>query len=156
MFLIRTGFWLIILILLLPTNEQQQSEVYGTAQAAVKDVSGFCERNPSVCTMGKDAFDVFVQKAQFGAEMLMGFVSEQTGFASDSTEPAPSAGDNAAPTDPIAQPADLDQSSAADIGPWSVAPVTVEPASTEAAGSQNTLSNDDLNPVWSGPESSGT
>ena len=58
--------------------------------------------------------------------------------------------------DPVAQPADLDQSSAADIGPWSDAPVTVEPASTEAAGSQNTLSNDDLGPAWSGPKSSGT
>jgi len=34
MFLIRTVFWLVILVLLLPTNERQQSEVYGTAQAA--------------------------------------------------------------------------------------------------------------------------
>ena len=55
MFLIRTVFWLVILVLLLPTNERQQSEVYGTAQAAVKDVSGFCERNPSVCATGNGA-----------------------------------------------------------------------------------------------------
>ena len=41
MFLIRTVFWLVILVLLLPTNAQQQNQVYGTAQAAVKDVSGF-------------------------------------------------------------------------------------------------------------------
>jgi hypothetical protein len=81
MFLIRTVFWLVILVLLLPTNEQQQSEVYGTAQAAVKDVSGFCERNPSVCATGKDAFAVFMHKARFGAEMLMSFVKGQTGFA---------------------------------------------------------------------------
>src|SRR5262249_3804592 len=61
--------------------EQQQSQVYGTAQAAVKDVSGFCERNPSVCATGKDAFAVFMHKARFGAEMLMSFVKGKTGFA---------------------------------------------------------------------------
>ena len=80
MFLLRTIFWLVVLVLLLPTNEQQQSQVYGTAQAAVKDVSGFCERNPTVCSTGKDAFDVFVHKARFGAEMLMSFVKGRTGF----------------------------------------------------------------------------
>ena len=90
MFLIRTAFWLIILVLLLPTNEQQQSEVYGTAQAAVKDVSGFCDRNPGVCATGKDAFAVFVHKAKFGAEMLMGFVKGKTGFAAgDGGTPLP-------------------------------------------------------------------
>ena len=44
-FLIRAAFWLMILILLLPSDDKQRSEVYGTAEAAVKDVSGFCERN---------------------------------------------------------------------------------------------------------------
>ncbi|HEU4476647.1 MAG TPA: hypothetical protein VFR71_08145, partial [Methyloceanibacter sp.] len=38
LFLIRTAFWLTIILLLLPTDEQQRSEVYGTAQAAVHDV----------------------------------------------------------------------------------------------------------------------
>jgi hypothetical protein len=141
MFFIRTAFWLIILILLLPTNEQQQSEVYGTAQAAVKDVSGFCDRNPKVCDMGKDAFDVFVQKAQFGGEMLMAFIKEQTGVAADSVAPA----------DAPPQPSSLDQSSAADIGSWKVAPVTVEPVSADDSFSQDTLNNDDLRPAWNGP-----
>ena len=89
MFLLRTIFWLVVLVLLLPTNEQQQSQVYGTAQAAVKDVSGFCERNPTVCTTGKDAFDVFVHKARFGAEMLMSFVKGRTGFGGGDAERPP-------------------------------------------------------------------
>ncbi len=79
MFLIRMAFWLMILVLLLPTDEKQQTDVYGTAQAAVKDVSGFCGRNPGVCEKGKDAFSVFVHKAEFGAQMLMGFITERTG-----------------------------------------------------------------------------
>jgi hypothetical protein len=151
MFLIRTAFWLIILILLLPTNEQQQSEVYGTAQAAVKDVSGFCDRNPKVCDMGKDAFDVFVQKAQFGGEILMAFIKEQTGIAADGAATAPGTDDSVAPADAPPQPSSLDQSSAADIGSWKVAPVTVEPVSTDDSFSQDTLSNDDLRPAWNGP-----
>lgn len=102
MFLLRTIFWLVVLVLLLPTNAQQQSQVYGTAQAAVKDVSGFCERNPTVCATGKDAFDVFVHKARFGAEMLMSFVKGKTGFGGGDAETAadPNAADTAA--DPTA------------------------------------------------------
>jgi hypothetical protein len=76
MFLIRTAFWLTLVILLLPTNEEQQRKVYGTAEAAVKDVRTFCVRNPEVCVKSRDAFEVFTQKAQFGAQMLMDFVSD--------------------------------------------------------------------------------
>jgi hypothetical protein len=164
MFLLRTVFWLVVLVLLLPTNERQQSQVYGTAQAAVKDVSGFCERNPNVCATGKDAFDVFVHKARFGAEMLMSFIKGRTGFGAGDAETAadPSAADTAADPSATESPGDFDaaapaeefgkQSSLdqagmaqADIGSWSAAPVTVEPAN-----SQNTLNSDDLLPAWGG------
>jgi len=166
MFLIRTVFWLVILVLLLPTNEQQQSQVYGTAQAAVKDVSGFCERNPSVCATGKDAFAVFMHKARFGAEMLMSFVKGKTGFAAgdggtsagaadmDSLQ-APSAEDNAPATaEEAGKQSSLDQAAVAEAAAesWAQAPVTVEPA----ANSQNTLNPDDLLPAWSGPHPAGT
>jgi hypothetical protein len=168
MFLIRTVFWLIILVLLLPTNEQQQSQVYGTAQAAVKDVSGFCERNPGVCATGKEAFDVFVHKARFGAEMLMGFVKGQTGFgagdvagqaagAGDAGDAeAPSADENATAEEPGKQ-SSLDQASVAEasLESWADAPVTVEPASVEATNSQSTLNSDDFLAAWSGPQSAG-
>jgi hypothetical protein len=168
MFLIRTVFWLIILVLLLPTNAQQQSQVYGTAQAAVKDVSGFCERNPSVCATGKDAFEVFVQKARFGAEMLMGFVRGQTGLAAQEggeaagagdagKAEAPSAEDNAPAGDTNGKQSSLKEPGAAEarMGSWMPA-VTVEPVSVEATNSQNTLSPDDLLPAWSGRQSAGT
>ena len=168
MFLIRTVFWLIILVLLLPTNAQQQSQVYGTAQAAVKDVSGFCERNPCVCATGKDALEVFMQKARFGAEMLMGFVKGQTGLvaheagevagAGDAgTAESPSAEDNAPAGDANGKRSSLDQAGAAEasMGSWTPA-VTVEPTSVEATNSQNTLSPDDLLPAWSGRQSAGT
>src|SRR5262245_57392187 len=165
MFLIRTVFWLVILVLLLPTNEQQQSQVYGTAQAAVKDVSGFCERNPSVCATGKDAFAVFMHKARFGAEMLMSFVKGKTGFAAgdggtsagaadmDSVQ-APTAEDNAPATaEEAGKQSSLDQAAVAEAAAesWAQAPVT-----ERAANSQNTLNPDDLLPAWSGPHPTGT
>lgn len=76
MFLIRTAFWLTLIILLLPTSKEEQRAVYGTAEAAVKDVRTFCTRNPDVCDKSRDAFEVFTQKAKFGAQMLMDFVSD--------------------------------------------------------------------------------
>ena len=84
-FLIRTAFWLTIIVLLLPTDETQRNEVYGTAEAAVKDVASFCDRNPETCARGKNAFAVFVQKAQFGARMLMDLISNGAG-GSDSAQ----------------------------------------------------------------------
>ena len=89
LFLIRTAFWLMIIVLLLPTDDQQRSEVYGTAQAAVHDVATFCDRNPETCARGKDAFSVLVQKAQFGARMLMDLINgkdESEGFEQPDSE----------------------------------------------------------------------
>jgi hypothetical protein len=83
LFLIRTAFWLTIIVLLLPTDERQRSEVYGTAQAAVHDVATFCDRNPETCARGKDAFSVLVQKAQFGARMVMDLIMDRTGPEGD-------------------------------------------------------------------------
>src|SRR6478672_2506282 len=141
MFLIRTVFWLVILVLLLPTNAQQQNQVYGTAQAAVKDVSGFCERNPSVCATGKDAFAVFMQKARFGAEMVMGFVKGSTGFGAQDAGVAAGAGDpgdTEAPATDDTAPAQYPEGKQSslyqggDVASWATAPVTVEPTSVEA------------------------
>ena len=166
MFLLRTIFWLVVLVLLLPTNEQQQSQVYGTAQAAVKDVSGFCERNPTVCSTGKDAFDVFVHKARFGAEMLMSFVKGRMGFGGGDVETAtdpgaaeaPDEDDMAAPAEDFGKQSSLDQGGVAQasIESWTAGPVTVEPAGDDATNSQNTLAPDDLLPTWGGAQSPGT
>jgi hypothetical protein len=124
MFLIRTAFWLIIIILLLPTDEGQQNKVYGTAEAAVKDVATFCDRNPDTCTTGRDAFEVLVHKAEFGARMLMGFIKEQTG------------GNETA------------SSSDASIAPAS----GVAPASWKNGTSQDTLTPEDREAAWGGPD----
>jgi hypothetical protein len=121
-FLIRAAFWLMILVLLLPTDKDQQSQVYGTAEAAVKDVVSFCDRNPETCATGRDAFAVVVQKAQFGARMLMDFANQRSG--ADGTETTASGG----------------------------AVMPLDPAIWDASGSQDTLNPEDREAAWAGPD----
>ncbi len=47
MFLIRSAFWLLILVLLLPTDKDQQNKIYGTAEATVNDVRGLLRSEPA-------------------------------------------------------------------------------------------------------------
>lgn len=127
LFLIRTAFWLMIIVLLLPTDQQQRSEVYGTAQAAVHDVATFCDRNPETCARGKDAFSVFVQKAQFGARMLMDLINDRTGT-----------GEQESPAE--------DQDTRSPEGN-----ALFEPAKFDTSASQDTLNPEDREEAWSGP-----
>ncbi|MET0302299.1 MAG: DUF5330 domain-containing protein [Methyloceanibacter sp.] len=130
LFLLRTAFWLMIIVLLLPTDERQRSEVYGTAQAAVHDLATFCDRNPETCAKGKDAFGVLVQKAQFGARMLIDLVNGTK-----------SAGEGEGGTG-LPEP-DPEQNSGTNF-PY-------EPSRLGSDGSQDTLNPDDRDEAWGGP-----
>ncbi|MFD0986755.1 DUF5330 domain-containing protein [Methyloligella solikamskensis] len=135
MFLIRMAFWIIIVILLLPTDRDQQTEVLGTAQAAVKDISGFCTRNPDVCVKGQNYFEIFVAKAEFGANMVMNFVNDRT---SDEVEVPPvyqASGEPAVLMTP--EPKNV------------MAPAMKEEVTSK---SQNTLKPTDLAPGWHAPQ----
>jgi hypothetical protein len=126
LFLIRTAFWLMIIVLLLPTDDKQRSEVYGTAQAAVNDVASFCDRNPETCARGKDAFGVFVQKAEFGARMLMDLINGRTETGEKGIH---SSGTRAQ---------------------------LFDPARFDVSGSKDTLNQEDREEAWSGPAPAGT
>jgi hypothetical protein len=130
LFLIRTAFWLIIIVLLLPTDERQRSEIYGTAQAAVNDIVMFCDRNPETCAKGKDAFGVFVQKAQYGARMLIDLVNGRTDASAGS-------GDM-----PLSEPASE---------PDPETEAIFEPTGFGLGRSQDTLSPEDREEAWAGP-----
>lgn len=82
-FLLRVAFWLSIVVVLLPSGTGTQPnaptvstfEAIGAAQAALKDVRGFCQREPDACVIGSQALNVFGQKAQNGAKMLYEMLS---------------------------------------------------------------------------------
>jgi hypothetical protein len=128
-FLLKTAFWLALIIMLLPSDEQQQRQIYGTAEAAVRDVSGFCQRNPDVCDRSSDIFSVFVQKAEFGANMLFGFISDQTAGTVTA-----SGTDRVGSDQPAVAPAH-----------WA----------DSVEGSQGTLTPRDLEPGWAGTNGEG-
>jgi len=98
MFLLRTAFWLTVVILILPadkpntqTSETNQAgynvnagSLYTAARNTVSDIASICERNPGVCETGQAALNTFGEKARTGAKMMMDFVSDRTGDSSSS------------------------------------------------------------------------
>lgn len=137
MFLFRSAFWLLILVLLVPTDEGQQNQIYGTAQAAVNDVVSFCDRNPQTCATGQDAFTVLVQKAQYGAQMMMALVEGQTdSLGASFSEPVAMPGDGSVMPVPSAVPLE---------------PTPLEPATWGPTATQDTLSPEDREAAWGGP-----
>lgn len=92
MFLVRSAFWLAVVVMLLPadkeTGEQAPRvtafEAISAAGAAVSDFSQFCNRNPEACATGGSAMHVFADKIRVGAKMLSGaFSDHKTGVPND-------------------------------------------------------------------------
>jgi hypothetical protein len=104
MFLLRSAFWLTVVILLIPADPQSGEAPRVTlvnalvaAQATFADVSGFCERNPDVCITGSAAIDVFAEKAGNGVELIRTYL--------DGEAPAENEGERGTlTTDDLAQP----------------------------------------------------
>ncbi len=89
MFLIRTAFWLSLLLVVLPidietenTSSQQPVSAFqalGAAQSVISDVSQFCNRNEAACTTGGAALEHVGQKARAGAKMVYEYLDETLG-----------------------------------------------------------------------------
>ncbi len=84
MFLIRAAFWLSLVILLIPGNPESGEDAprvgalqaLSAAQAAVADMTYFCDRNPDVCTTGGAALKVFANKAKNGARLIYDYFGD--------------------------------------------------------------------------------
>lgn len=90
MFLLRSAFWLTIVILLIPadpeTGEAPRVTIANAlmaAQATVADFGGFCNRNPDVCVTGSAAIDVFSEKAGNGVEMIFEYFGQPSAGPAD-------------------------------------------------------------------------
>ena len=107
MFLLRSAFWLTIVILLIPADPQSGEAPRVTlvnalmaARSAVADMSGFCDRNPDVCVTGGAAIDVFAEKAENGVQMIYRYLGDE-----GTSEPADPQGDGGTlTTDDLALP----------------------------------------------------
>jgi hypothetical protein len=84
-FLLRMAFWLSLVIIMLPADGESGEqaprvtafETISAAQAAVSDISQFCQRNPDVCVTGGNAFQVFADKVRYGARLLYNTFNDQ-------------------------------------------------------------------------------
>jgi hypothetical protein len=132
-FLLRMAFWLGVVLVLLPSGSAQHatqssdvgaSDAVSAASATVRDMRGFCGRQPDACTVGSQVAVSLGYRAQAGAKMLYDFLTEamapkETGALAHGAAP---------------------RGSAAKVEPVKSAP-----------SSQNTLTPADLAPAWHGP-----
>jgi hypothetical protein len=91
-FLLRTAFWLSIVILLLPAPESMKPESgVGAASATFSDMSQFCARQPDACQVGSQALTHFGHKAQASAKWLYDTLTSKSGSTQTPAEPAKAA-----------------------------------------------------------------
>lgn len=84
-FFIRSFLGLGVVFALLPVAPEDQGkfenispiEAIGAAASAVRDMSGFCGRNPQTCETGGKAAVAIGYKAKFGAQQLMERVQDK-------------------------------------------------------------------------------
>ena len=122
-FLLRMGFWLAVILVLLPSGGSQPTpkanvsaiDAMSAAKATMTDMRSFCERQPEACTVGSQTATALGQRAQAGAKMLYEYLNEhfgETGTVANSPSGKPT---------------------------------------TAAKPSQHTLTPSDLAPAWRGP-----
>jgi hypothetical protein len=129
MSLIKTAFWLGLVVLLLPTDQQQQARLMSTATAAVERATTFCDRNVSTCALGAQVWATFVKKAEFGFHMALDLINKR-GERRDGPEPQQAA----SKSPPIGTPVKVQTQ-----------PITP---------SRGTLQPGDLQPAWRGQTAS--
>ncbi|MBO6757750.1 MAG: DUF5330 domain-containing protein [Roseibium sp.] len=85
-FLLRTAFWLTLVLLLIPLGSNRDTEpseaidpvaAYFAAQATVADFGGFCGRNPGACETGGEALAAIGAQARDGARIVYEFLDTQ-------------------------------------------------------------------------------
>jgi hypothetical protein len=125
-FLLRTAFWLTVVMVLLPSGGSQPApkvnvsaiDAMSAAKATVTDMGSFCDRQRDACSVGSQAAVVIGYRAQAAAKLLYDYLNEHLG-SHDASPPV----NAAAKTVPLPAP----------------------------RPSQHTLLPADLTPPWRGP-----
>ncbi len=89
MSLLRLAFWLGLLVLLLPTDAQQQARFSGFAQNAMARLTTFCDRNDRTCSAGSEVWSTFLRKAEFGMRLVGDLLGAGGRRAAESGSPPP-------------------------------------------------------------------
>lgn len=137
-FLLRMGFWLTVVCVLLPSGGAQTTspetqidavQAVSLASAAMSDARGFCDRQPDACVVGGKVATAIGHKAEAGARTIYEFISTKLNEKSPTTETVAKAETTAAAV--------------------KVVPVSATGAVAHAA--KGTLTPADLQPAWHAP-----
>jgi len=92
-FLLRTAFWLTLVLVLIPLGSEQATNTtaekvdpvsaFLAAQATVSDIGGFCGRNPQACETGGNALTAIGSRARDGARIVYEFLDTQIADTSE-------------------------------------------------------------------------
>lgn len=128
MFIIRTLFWVSLVVLLLPIGKDSNSNIIGATKYAVEGSDQFCHRNVDICNISSEVWRSLKYKAAYGFEMVAGVAREIRENSRDPYAPTYKSRDNG----------------------WSTGSVE-KSASTKKVklNSQNTLKSSDLEAGWS-------
>jgi hypothetical protein len=129
----KIALWVIIVLLLLPGTETEKREMRGTAQKTVDEFGTFCARNSTFCDNFRTAYDGLCDKVRYGAELIEDLLRDHV-VAED--------GVNGRPTPP---PEPRRGAMLHNRGYGFSHTSSLE-------NSDNTLRQDDLAPVWRGPQ----
>jgi Family of unknown function (DUF5330) len=101
MFLLRTAFWLAVMLALLPSfapkaaapaaTGMEATEAVTAASETLGDMFQFCSRQPNACAAGVHLASAIGQRAQAGAKMLYGMVGEKLAKSEGAAEETASA-----------------------------------------------------------------
>ncbi len=76
MIIIRTFFWVSLVVLLLPVGNNGQSNVMGAAKHALNDMDNFCSRNIDVCNIGTETWKSLKYKAAYSFDVVANIAKE--------------------------------------------------------------------------------
>ncbi|CAN0524291.1 unnamed protein product, partial [Scytosiphon promiscuus] len=76
MFLIRTFFWVSLVILLLPVGEKNSSNLIGATKYAFSDMGQFCTRNVDICNISHEAWESLKYKTVYGVKVMISSVKD--------------------------------------------------------------------------------
>lgn len=145
-FLIRTAFWISLLLLVLPFGGTVKGEgptaqdkasidamsAVAAAGATISDVTGFCSRQPDACAVGGQALKLVGERAREGASAISDYLSQSPEREASKTAESKTAESKAA--DPVR------------TGTAGKAAVAVPVSS-----GRQTLTPADRKPVWRAP-----
>ena len=75
--MIRMAFWLALIVMVLPSDREQQARLYQTATETLHRAATFCDRNAALCTQAGQHWAVFRTKLEFGAKLVFDMASER-------------------------------------------------------------------------------